>query len=163
MRGFSLTQPWATLVAIGSKRIETRSWSTAYRGDLLIHAAKGFPRYCQELRYDEPFRSVLMAAGFNTANDLPRGVIVAMARLTGVARTEDIVQMSQGLLQHEIEFGDYGSGRYGWVLADVQSLTKPVPAAHVDRHGVDVAGGALGLWRPTAEVLSAVAAQKAVA
>lgn len=25
------TQPWATLVAIGAKRIETRSWSTTYR------------------------------------------------------------------------------------------------------------------------------------
>jgi len=37
----TLTQPWATLVAIGAKKCETRSWSTSYRGDLLIHAAKG--------------------------------------------------------------------------------------------------------------------------
>lgn len=34
----TLTQPWATLVAIGVKCIETRSWQKAYRGPLLIHA-----------------------------------------------------------------------------------------------------------------------------
>ena len=35
----TLTQPWATLVAIGAKKIETRSWSASYRGPLAIHAA----------------------------------------------------------------------------------------------------------------------------
>ena len=35
----TLWQPWATLVACGMKRIETRSWSTNYRGRLAIHAA----------------------------------------------------------------------------------------------------------------------------
>src|SRR3954451_22243677 len=39
----TLTQPWATLVAIGAKQIETRSWGTSYRGWLAIHAAKGYP------------------------------------------------------------------------------------------------------------------------
>ena len=43
MKALTLTQPWASLVAIGAKRIETRSWSTPYRGLLAIHAAKGFP------------------------------------------------------------------------------------------------------------------------
>ena len=41
MKVLTLTQPWATLVAIGAKRIETRSWATKYRGPLLIHAAAG--------------------------------------------------------------------------------------------------------------------------
>ena len=31
MRAITLTQPWATLVALGFKKIETRSWSTDYR------------------------------------------------------------------------------------------------------------------------------------
>ena len=34
VKALTLTQPWATLVAIGAKRIETRSWSTRYRGPL---------------------------------------------------------------------------------------------------------------------------------
>lgn len=31
----SLWQPWATLMAIGAKTIETRSWSTRHRGPRL--------------------------------------------------------------------------------------------------------------------------------
>lgn len=40
MKALTLRQPCAQLVAIGAKRIETRSWSTSYRGPLAIHAAK---------------------------------------------------------------------------------------------------------------------------
>lgn len=40
MKAITLYQPWATLIAIGAKTVETRSWSTTYRGPLAIHAAK---------------------------------------------------------------------------------------------------------------------------
>lgn len=40
MKALTLWQPWATLIAIGAKTIETRSWSTNHRGPLAIHAAK---------------------------------------------------------------------------------------------------------------------------
>lgn len=43
IRGLTLTQPWATLVALGEKHYETRSWDTGYRGLVAIHAAKKFP------------------------------------------------------------------------------------------------------------------------
>ena len=36
MKAISLKQPWANLVACGYKTLETRTWSTGYRGDLLI-------------------------------------------------------------------------------------------------------------------------------
>ncbi len=35
-KAISLKQPWANLVASGKKSIETRKWSTKYRGDLVI-------------------------------------------------------------------------------------------------------------------------------
>lgn len=35
----SLTEPYATLIKEGKKRIETRSWKTSYRGELYIHAS----------------------------------------------------------------------------------------------------------------------------
>ena len=41
MKAPSLTQPWATLISIGAKRIETRSRSTRHRGLIAIHAEKG--------------------------------------------------------------------------------------------------------------------------
>jgi hypothetical protein len=37
----TLTQPYATLVALGAKTFVTRDWGTRYRGTLLIHAGKG--------------------------------------------------------------------------------------------------------------------------
>lgn len=43
MRALTLWQPWAQLVALGVKVIETRSWGTKYRGPLLIHAAARKP------------------------------------------------------------------------------------------------------------------------
>jgi len=48
MKALSLHQPWASMVATGAKTIETRPWSTDYRGELLIVSTKkpelpGFP------------------------------------------------------------------------------------------------------------------------
>lgn len=40
LKALSLWQPWASLVAEGVKTIETRHWSTRYRGPLAIHATK---------------------------------------------------------------------------------------------------------------------------
>jgi len=36
MKALSVHQPWASQIAAGSKTIETRTWPTSYRGDLLI-------------------------------------------------------------------------------------------------------------------------------
>jgi hypothetical protein len=145
MKALSLTQPWATLIAIGAKRIETRSWSTSYRGPIAIHAAKGMPRDCREFAYADPAGQVLNDAGIllgGDCRDLPRGALVALATLTGIARTEDIIAWSQGLLRHEIDFGDYSPGRFGWVLADVVALQAPIPCK-----------GALGLWDVPPQIL----------
>ncbi len=45
VRAITLWQPWASLVALGLKRFETRSWPTNYRGKLLIHAATRIEKY----------------------------------------------------------------------------------------------------------------------
>lgn len=38
MKALSLWQPFASLVALGAKPIETRGWATSFRGPLAIHA-----------------------------------------------------------------------------------------------------------------------------
>lgn len=43
MRALTIHQPWASLVALGVKTIETRSWRTSYRGPLAIHAGQRSP------------------------------------------------------------------------------------------------------------------------
>lgn len=40
MKAISLHQPWASWIAEGKKTIETRMWSTRYRGPLLICSTK---------------------------------------------------------------------------------------------------------------------------
>ena len=47
VRALSLKQPYANWVASGRKTLETRTWSTPYRGDILICASttgKGEPK-----------------------------------------------------------------------------------------------------------------------
>jgi activating signal cointegrator 1 len=160
MKTITLTQPWATLVAIGAKRIETRSWATRYRGPLAIHAAKGYGkggmRTHKELCGTEPFCSVLNAAlerWYSDRRDLrdmvehpfmPLGAIVAVCELVDCVSTGlyssvqhggETWQVPPGNMSREYSFGDYSAGRFAWLLADIRSLPEPIPAR-----------GALGLW-----------------
>lgn len=129
IRGISLTQPWASLVAIGAKTLETRSRSTPYRGWLAIHASKGFPKDCRALCSQEPFRSTLAEAGFLLASDLPLGSVLAVARLHDVHATNSPFLMpllhARALERH---FGDYGPNRFAYELTDLKRLRAPVPA-----------------------------------
>jgi hypothetical protein len=145
MKALTLTQPYATLVAIGAKRIETRSWSTRYRGPLAIHAAKGLgavgaPNGLTELCHTELFARVLahhgyvvQIPGYATPLPLPLGVIVATCILMDCAPTNDVDTWN--LTDEERAFGDYTPGRYAWLLADVRPIDPPIPAT-----------GRQGLW-----------------
>lgn len=132
MKALSLTQPWAILVAIGAKRIETRSWRTRYRGPLAIHAAKALPASAINLCFEMPFRAALMRGGIHQIGDLPRGAIIATCVLYDCQRTDFL---ASEVAPDEADFGDYSFGRFGFLLRDIVRL--PVPIA---------AKGALGLW-----------------
>lgn len=164
MKVLTLTQPWATLVAIGAKQIETRSWATTYRGPLLIHAAQGLGpggmRGLRALAGHEPFFSTLADITAHTpeksivdavVDAMPRGAIVAQCELLGcelvgyewpdnqaVYYTGKKGRAHHGhkLTPQERAFGDYTLGRYAWLLSDVRPLAVPIPAK-----------GQLGLWR----------------
>lgn len=129
MKALTLTQPWATLVAIGAKTIETRSWLTNYTGPLAIHAAKGYPKSARLIAGETAFARALAPFGFYGHN-LPTGVIVATCELINVL---GVGSLTVG--EPEKSFGDYTPGRYGWLLANIQPLAEPKPAK-----------GALGLW-----------------
>lgn len=140
MKAITILQPWATLIAIGEKRFETRGWATKHRGDLAIHAGKKVER---EICEQEPFRSVLASHGY-TADNLPTGVVVATCQLTNchevkgmkgnvAARIGDEYRIVEG---NEFAFGRYDFGRFAWELSDVRKLPEPIPAK-----------GQQGLWK----------------
>jgi activating signal cointegrator 1 len=142
MKALTLTQPWATLVAIGAKRIETRGWKTPYRGPLAIHAAKGFPADCRDVVYKLPFRDVLgevFPGGEPIDKRLPLGAVIAIANLVDCERTELFTLAGYGsgyrLTEQEMAFGNYADGRWAWTLKDVVALPEPIQAK-----------GMLSLW-----------------
>jgi activating signal cointegrator 1 len=131
MKTLSLLQPWASLVVMGQKKIETRSWSTAHRGELLIHASLG--KKAGLITQEDPFKKYI--PDFNT---LPFGAIIGKVILQDVLRVEDLL-MSDGeinkLSLEERAFGDYGRGRWAWILEDAEEFSKPIYIK-----------GSLGLW-----------------
>lgn len=131
MKALTLTQPWATLVAIGAKQTETRSWSTRYRGPLAIHAAKGWTADVVHVAFSEPYRQVLCDAGYSLFSLLPRGVIVATCTLVDCVPTSRF----QGNDFLDSAFGDFSAGRFAWILKDIKAFPRPI-----------IAKGALGLW-----------------
>ena len=44
MKAISIRQPWASLIVLGLKDIENRTWATRQRGTILVHASKGMTR-----------------------------------------------------------------------------------------------------------------------
>lgn len=47
MKFLTIRQPWASLIAVGTKTLETRPFSTTYRGPLAIHAGMKRPDFAR--------------------------------------------------------------------------------------------------------------------
>ncbi|MEY5098061.1 MAG: hypothetical protein RJA36_780 [Pseudomonadota bacterium] len=138
MKALSIWQPWASAIALGHKRVETRSWSTPYRGPLLIHAARTPASGLQVIReMPELWREVLPVADGQTLEQvfraLPFGAIVAQVDLVGVVRADHRDELRQaavragGKYSHlEPDLGDYSQGRFAWFFANVRAFPEPL-------------------------------------
>lgn len=156
MKGLSLTQPFSTLIALGAKHIETRSYARAYRGPLAIHAsATAITKADRELIERLPgFKNALWPHEnyWPLHQKLPFGAIVATCDLVDVVPVETL---SWEFLNRprrwngapadqtfcELNFGNYAAGRYGWKLENIRKLPEPIPYK-----------GALGLFNVPNEV-----------
>lgn len=140
MKALSLIQPWASLVAIGAKLYETRSWQTNYRGEIAIHASKN--KEALNLCLQQPFVDVLFKRR-TWDSAVPLGGIVAVVNVLGCAPAEQYDQppYSDMLGIYERAFGDWSPGRYVWQLADIRLLPEPVPCR-----------GALGIWNVVPDI-----------
>jgi hypothetical protein len=141
MKALTLWQPHATLMAIGAKKIETRGWpmpSTLAGAWIALHAAGRLttPRgWVQSaLAQSEEIRRALQAHKIDPAT-LPEGMIVAVALAKESVPT---ASLAGRLTADEVAFGDYGTGRHGWMFTEVIPLQRPV-----------MARGAQGIWQLT--------------
>lgn len=167
MKAITIWQPWASLLAIGAKQYETRSWETKYRGPIAIHAAK--KRFNTDSHFNRELYSFADALGLSdifSFDTLPLGCIIATAELVNCWRivyhpgpNVDIAKripigaeldvpkkhpdFGRYIVPTETEmlFGDWTPGRYAWELANIQLLPKPIPAKGAQRlwnwEGVD--------------------------
>ena len=143
MRGLSLWQPWASMIALGEKRVETRSWAApthVHGTEIAIQSTQRFPREAQAVAMTNPAvrRTIEMHSLWKRAEAFPRGVIVAVVTLVRCRPVEAVVR---DLSDTERALGDYTPGRFAWELMHVRALPEPV-----------VCRGAQGLWRVPADV-----------
>lgn len=141
MKALTLWQPWASLVALGEKRIETRCWDTKYRGELAIHASANLPpAWLGRSRFSCEFADEV-ADVLNVRRDrddrlgshvddevkkLPRGSVLCIVRLVHTEPTT--AEMREYFSRRELIFGNYEDGRYAWHLELIEVLEQPIPA-----------------------------------
>lgn len=148
MKALSLIQPYATLIMLGYKLNETRSWKTTHRGPLAIHASVGKPKWARDVAENDPHVSAALAKHGLTFDTLPRGAVLGTCQLLEVSRI--VVDSPQAgelhpaqLSEMEVAAGDYTAGRYAWHLADPEALVHPIACK-----------GALSLWKLPAPVFN---------
>lgn len=138
---FSMWQPWASLVVLGHKTIETRTWvfPAKYEGKrVAIHAGRRLvdPDEIEEIEY--PLGKPLPI----DHSTLPFGCLIGsvlLVRVVGLWGEPDEPHgwrggvLLPGTLQkttvsrQELAFGNYADGRFGWTLAEPDVFDKPIP------------------------------------
>ena len=124
MKALSLLQPWASLVVMGIKKIETRNWSAAYRGPLLIHAGKS--------RAGALFMTeAAIQKHISNFDALPFGAIIGRVELVDILPADSphlTPPKMQAEALEERAFGDYTAQRFAWIFEGAVLFGKPVPA-----------------------------------
>ena len=119
MKALTLWQPWASVVALGIKKIENRRWkppASVIGRRIAIHAGK---------TYDEKGAKLIAEICGGQPERVPFGVLMATARVVGVVTTPEEVALDQRR---------WFFGPYGWVLEDIYPCDE-----------VEIKG-AQGLW-----------------
>lgn len=127
MKVLTIKEPFATLISVGIKKTETRSFKTNYRGDLYIHTSLKKQEYDYK---NADFKK--LASKYNYEK---LGYIICKCKLTDcIKMTPSYIEDMKTNHYEDYISGTYEVGRYGWVLEDVE-IIKPIKAK-----------GKLGIW-----------------
>ena len=145
MKALTLHQPWATLIAAGVKKMETRSWGpprSLIGHRIALHAGKQLIKSQNGLGTGT-WEMMNRLYGPDWSDLIPRGKVVATALLADASRVLALdLETGRATLGGSSPrtvladpYGDFSPGRWLWFLEDVQPCNPPVPAS-----------GAQGLW-----------------
>ena len=95
----TIWQPWATLIALGHKDIENRTWPIRHRGALLVHAG---------VRVDPRGHDLAQQLGIVLPDELPSGGIVGQVDIVGCVRDSPSAWAAVG--------------HWHWLLANAREL-----------------------------------------
>lgn len=141
----SLTRPWSELVAHGLKDVENRTWSTPFRGVLVLHAAKSWDDDAVslvKLLGAEPF---LAATRADLSQSAPTGY-VGWCRVVDVHRDGDLACFGDVPRETSERCSPWAfEGQCHWKVIDAAPFAEVVPG-----------GGRLGLFAPPIDVIGRV-------
>lgn len=183
MKALTLTQFWASAVALGLKRIETRSWRTSYRGPLAIHAAAGLGpvggmKGLHKQIATEPFWSAFREAfaadlggeryypadATTVVDQLPLGAIVATCRLIDCVPTRTLFpgwkRWQYPGTEHSIRWEMTEQER---AFGDYSDGRYAWLLADIQALSDPIpCKGSLGLWKPDETIYTAIEGQQTV-
>lgn len=126
MKVLTIKQPYATLIMLGHKKYEFRSWKTNFRGELLIHAGQSIDK--DAVKRTQEF----------LPEELPQGKILGKVKITDCIKCNKNLKdecMKQNPLVYAKSPVDEG---YAWKIEDVEVWDKQIEIK-----------GKLGLWNYT--------------
>ena len=116
MKVLTIKQPWASLIMLGYKRFEFRSWETNYRGELLIHAGQGIDKEAMKrLQKYIP-------------KDMPKGKILGKAKLVDCVKMSPEFKSELLKENKDIYTDSTFNENYGWQMEDIEVFDEPIEA-----------------------------------
>jgi hypothetical protein len=110
LKCLSLTQPYADRG--GGKTIETRRWSTNFRGKFFLHSSKAIGRMtCTLLNID--------------SSNLIKGTVIGVAYLSYLKKYTSKEAFLADKAGHLSD--NFSNAKYGFLLKDAKKLNEPIP------------------------------------
>lgn len=120
MKVLSIIEPWGSLIAENKKMIETRSWTTKYRGELYFHTSS------KKVKLSDPKIKELVALIPDI--EFKYGHIILKCELVDCVYMDE--EFIEKIKKNHTEYicGEYSVGRYAWILKNVVKLEIPISA-----------------------------------
>ena len=122
MKAISLQNPWAQLVVSGFKTVEAKTWTTDYRGELLI---------CSKARSDKLLEKAVLDVieeetdlAFEQSEFFVNGAVLGKVQLVDIRPlTEDDLEESW-MDPAELEAAE--TPLYAWVFDNAEPIAEPI-------------------------------------